>query len=143
MPRLPEPFDSKQAQYHIIRSKHPVNQWFGMGTTSPHVRGFRWQWIAAGFMADVVGLMIVPAYNWTAHPVETWLSLIFFPYGMMSGLSPLLKGPAAFLWLAPLPLYGILLATMTGRRHIRIGCYCLAALHTVAAGIATIKYFRL
>ena len=114
-----------------------------MNATSTTAHMFRWRWIAAGFVADLVGMFIVPGYDWTSRPVQTWLSLILFPFGMMSDLAPLFKPPALICWFAPLPIYGLLFATVAQGRHWRIWCYSISVLHTLAAAFATMRYFRL
>jgi hypothetical protein len=138
-----------------------------MITTPSSSQKFQWQWLVAGFMVNVSALFIVPAMNWTAHPVQTWLTLVLFPYGMLwtdwgsawacdhlsmypwierltliLHFDPRSRFLRYFFWFAPFVIYGLLLAKLTGR-HWRTCCYALAVLHTIAAGIATMRFFRL
>jgi hypothetical protein len=111
-----------------------------MTNPPPITPTFRWRWLVAGFLADLSGLFFIPAYNWTGHPVQTWLTLVIFPFGMLSDFAPLLKLPPLIYWFAPLLIYGLLLSFVPRKR---LWFYSLAILHTAAAVIACVKYFKL
>src|SRR5688500_16612155 len=97
-------------------------------------RRFRWRWIVAGVAVDIVGLLFVPGLSWERRPFGTWIALVLFPYGMMSN-SPIL-------WLAPLPVYGLVLASFAQGRHWKKWCYAFAIFHTVNACVAAKIYYR-
>jgi hypothetical protein len=102
------------------------------GTSLP--QKFRWRWIAVGVTADILGLLFVPNLNMDRHPFGTWMALVLFPYGMISN-SPIL-------WLAPLPVYGLALASFAQGRHWKKWCYAFAIFHTLNACLAAKMYYR-
>jgi len=42
-----------------------------MSVAAAGSHNFQWRWIAAGLIADIIGLFVVPGYEWTGHPVQT------------------------------------------------------------------------
>ena len=115
-------------------------------TTTP--RRFRWEWILAGIVATFVVGSLEPAYNPEGRPFSTWLTLMFMPYGIISSESGFFRAHMD-LWplekvlaLAPLPLYGLVLALLYRTRYFRVGCHLLLVMHTVAACVAAMMYYR-
>ena len=115
-------------------------------------RSVYWRWVGIGIGATILGILVVPAYNWEGQPVRSWLSFTLFPYGTIISdypvyelhprFRPLLMWGRVVFWLGQFPLYGLLLAVASRREKLRLWSYTLLIVHILSACIAGAMFYR-